>query len=36
MSELQLYETTVSVDIGGQEVSFTTGKLARQAHGAVT
>src|SRR3954449_5494557 len=36
MSELQLHETTVSVDIGGQEVSFTTGKLARQAHGAVT
>ena len=36
MSELQLHETTVTVDIGGEEVSFTTGKLARQAHGAVT
>ena len=36
MSELQLHETTVTVDIGGEEISFTTGKLARQAHGAVT
>ncbi|MDX6599776.1 MAG: polyribonucleotide nucleotidyltransferase, partial [Gaiellales bacterium] len=36
MSELQLHETTVTVDIGGEELSFTTGKLARQAHGAVT
>ena len=36
MSELQLHETTVAVDIGGQEIALTTGKLARQAHGAVT
>jgi polyribonucleotide nucleotidyltransferase len=36
MSELQLHETTVTVDIGGEEIAFTTGKLARQAHGAVT
>ena len=36
MSELQLHETTVTVEIGGEEVAFTTGKLARQAHGAVT
>ena len=36
MSELQLHETTVTVDIGGEEIAFTTGKLARQADGAVT
>ena len=36
MSELQLHETTVTDDIGGEEISLTTGKLARQAHGAVT
>ena len=36
MSELQLDETTVTVDIGGEEITFTTGKLARQADGAVT
>ena len=35
MSELQLHETTVTVEIGGEEIAFTTGKLARQAHGAV-
>ena len=26
----------MTVDIGGEEIAFTTGKLARQAHGAVT
>ena len=35
MSKLQLHETAVTVDIGGEEITFTTGKLARQAHGAV-
>ena len=35
MSELQLHETTVTVEIGGEEISFTTGKLAKQADGAV-
>ena len=31
----QLGETTITVEIGGEEISFTSGKLAKQADGAV-
>ncbi len=36
MNELHLHETTVTVEIGGDQISLSAGKLARQAHGAVT
>ena len=35
MSTLTGREATVSVDVGGQEIAFETGKLAKQADGAV-
>src|SRR5262245_10125150 len=34
-AELMLEPTTVSVDVGGKTVTFETGKLAKQADGAV-
>src|ERR671919_711658 len=35
MSTITGHEATVSVDVGGQEIVFETGKLAKQADGAV-